>query len=178
MINDILDLSKIEAGKLELKYEEFGITGTIETVITTLRSLADKKPLVIEKHFSHSPDNLFADPVKFKQILYNLLSNAIKFTPENGTITILTESVRNETDFLEVEVVDTGIGIAPEDYSKIFVEFKQVDSSFSRKYEGTGLGLALTKKFVTLHGGKIEFESTVGAGSTFRFILPMNQQQR
>ncbi|MFN3532709.1 MAG: response regulator [Candidatus Brocadia sp.] len=127
----------------------------------------------------HDPfDRLCADLIKFKQMLYNLLSNAIKFTPENGKITIRTKSFKNGRDFIEVRVTDTGIGIAPEDYSKIFEEFKQVDSSYSRKYEGTGLGLALTKKLVELHGGKIGFESKVGAGSTFYFTLPKKQSIR
>jgi signal transduction histidine kinase len=178
MINDILDLAKIEAGKMELKYQEFSIIETIKTVVATLHALADKKMLVIEERFNHDLDHISADPVKFKQILYNLLSNAIKFTQENGKITILSRTLRKETGFIEIEIVDTGIGIAPEDYPKIFVEFTQVDGSFSRKYEGTGLGLAITKRFVDMHNGTIEFESTVGAGSTFRFRLPMNPHQK
>jgi signal transduction histidine kinase len=178
MINDILDLAKIEAGKMELKYQEFSIIETIKTVVATLHALADKKMLVIEERFNHDLDHISADPVKFKQILYNLLSNAIKFTQENGKITILSRTLQKETGFIEIEIVDTGIGIAPEDYPKIFVEFTQVDGSFSRKYEGTGLGLAITKRFVDMHNGTIEFESTVGAGSTFRFRLPMNPHQK
>lgn len=176
MINDILDLSKIESGKLELKYEEFKIDEAIEGVLTTLKGLANKKYLSLETFFHNPNELIFADHVKFKQILYNLLSNAIKFTPEKGKITIHTKSFRDESerDFIEVAVSDTGIGIAPEDYPKIFVEFKQVDSSISRKYEGTGLGLALTKKLVDLHGGKVGFESKPGVGSTFYFTLPIN----
>lgn len=174
MINDILDLSKIESGKLELKYEEFEIGGAVDAVLITLKGIASKKSLAIETTLHNPAARLFADPVKFKQILYNLFSNAIKFTPENGKITIHTAAIKEEKDCIEVEVTDTGIGIAPEDYPKIFVEFSQVDSSHSRKYEGTGLGLALTKKLVELHGGKIGFESRVGIGSTFRFTLPVN----
>jgi len=174
MINDILDLSKIESGKLELKCEEFEVHKTIEDVLITLKGLADKKSLKIETVLQHPVDNLYADPVKFKQMLYNLLSNAIKFTPEKGVITVSTKPFRKGQDFIEVRVVDTGIGIAPEDYSKIFVEFKQLDSSYSRKYEGTGLGLALTKRLVEMHGGTIGFESKVGAGSSFYFTLPAN----
>ncbi|MDN3515389.1 MAG: protoglobin domain-containing protein [Candidatus Brocadia sp.] len=173
MINDILDLSKVESGKLELKYEEFEIGKAIEAVLITLKGLALKKSLTIKTILRHSSDRLSADPVKFKQIMYNLLSNAIKFTLENGKISIQTKLNRDKKDFIEVAVTDTGIGIAPEDYPKIFVEFSQVDSSYSRKFEGTGLGLALTKKLVEMHGGKIGFESKVGAGSTFRFTLPM-----
>lgn len=174
MINDILDLSKIESGKLELKCEEFEVRKTVEDVLITLKGLADKKSLKIETVLQHPVDLLYADPVKFKQMLYNLLSNAIKFTPEKGVITVSTKSLRKDRDFIEVRVTDTGIGIAPEDYSKIFVEFKQLDSSYSRKYEGTGLGLALTKKLVEMHGGAIGFESKAGAGSAFYFTLPVN----
>ncbi len=174
MINDILDLSKVESGKLELKYEQFEIGKAIEAVLITLKGLADKKSLSIETILHNPVDRIFADPVKFKQILYNLLSNAIKFTPKNGKITVYSTTFRKEKDFIEVKVTDTGIGIAPEDYPKIFVEFSQVDSSYSRNYEGTGLGLALTKKLVEMHGGNIGFESTVKAGSTFQFTLPVN----
>lgn len=174
MINDILDLSKVESGKLELKYEQFEIGKAIEAVLITIKGLADKKSLTIETIVHNPVDRIFADIVKFKQILYNLLSNAIKFTPENGNITIHSTTFSKEKDFIEVKVTDTGIGIAPEDYPKIFVEFSQVDSSYSRNYEGTGLGLALTKKLVEMHGGKIGFVSTVNAGSTFQFTLPVN----
>ncbi len=176
MINDILDLSKVESGKLELKYEEFELGKAVEAVLITLKGLANKKSLVIETAIHNPLDRLVADPTKFKQILYNLLSNAIKFTPENGTIRTITQ--RKEKDSIEVKVTDTGIGIAPADYPKIFVGFSQVDSSYSRKYEGTGLGLALTKKLVEMHGGKIGFESTVGTGSVFYFTLPVNKGTR
>ncbi len=174
MINDILDLSKVESGKLELKYEQFEIGKAIEAVLITLKGLADKKSLAIETILHNFADRIFADPVKFKQILYNLLSNAIKFTPENGKITVHSTTLGKEKDFIEIKVTDTGIGIDPEDYPKIFVEFSQADSSYSRNYEGTGLGLALTKKLVEMHGGKIGFESKVKAGSTFQFTLPVN----
>ncbi|KKO18477.1 MAG: response regulator [Candidatus Brocadia sp.] len=175
MINDILDLSKVESGKLELKYEEFELGKAIDAVLITLKGLASKKSLAIETIVHDSAARLFADPTKFKQILYNLLSNSIKFTPEKGKITLHTASVKRENDCIEVKVTDTGIGIAPQNYPKIFVEFSQVDSSFARKYEGTGLGLALTKKLVEMHGGKIGFESTVGVGSVFFFTLPVNK---
>ncbi|TVM00673.1 MAG: hypothetical protein CV087_12825 [Candidatus Brocadia sp. WS118] len=175
MINDILDLSKVESGKLELKYETFELGKAIDAVLITLKGLAHKKSLTIETTIHNAGDRLNADPTKFKQILYNLLSNAIKFTPENGKITLHTTLLKKEDDFFEIKVTDTGIGIAPEHYPKIFVEFSQVDSSFSRTYEGTGLGLALTKKLVEMHGGAIGFESTVGTGSIFHFTLPVNK---
>ncbi|MCF6159251.1 MAG: response regulator [wastewater metagenome] len=174
MINDILDLSKVEAGKLELKYEEFEISKVIEGVLNTLKGLYSKKHLSVEISLHDPAERIVADSVKFKQVMYNLLSNAIKFTQENGNITIRSRMLKDELDFIEIAVSDTGIGIAPEDYTKIFVEFKQVDSSISRKYEGTGLGLTLTKKLVELHGGKIWFESKLGVGSTFYFTLPRN----
>lgn len=174
MINDILDLSKIESGKLELRYEEFELGKATETVLTTLKGLANKKHLTVETILHNPAERLVADQIKFKQIMYNLLSNAIKFTPEKGRITIRSRSFKNKKEFIEVSVSDTGIGIAPEDYPKIFVEFKQVDTSISRKYEGTGLGLALTKRLVELHGGKIWFESKLGIGSTFYFTLPVS----
>ncbi|BBO16683.1 conserved hypothetical protein [Candidatus Brocadia pituitae] len=178
MINDILDLSKVESGKLELKYEEFELGKAIDAVLITLKGLASKKSLTIETTIHDPGDRLVADPTKFKQILYNLLSNAIKFTPEKGKITLQTTSLKKENNGIEVKVTDTGIGIASEHYPKIFVEFSQVDSSYSRKYEGTGLGLALTKKLVEMHGGTIGFQSTVGAGSVFFFTLPVNRDAR
>lgn len=178
MINDILDLSKVEAGRLELKYEEFEIGKVIEGVLNTLKGLAGKKYLQIGM-FLHDPiQRITADIVKFKQIMYNLLSNAIKFTPERGSITIRSRMRKDEKDFIEIAISDTGIGIAPEDYAKIFVEFTQVESSISRRYEGTGLGLALTKKLVDLHGGTIWFESKVGAGSIFYFTIPKNPLEK
>lgn len=175
MINDILDLSKVESGKLELKYEEFELGKAVDAVLITLKGLASKKSLTIETMVHDPGDRLVADPTKFKQILYNLLSNAIKFTPDKGRITLQTTSQKKENNSIEVKVTDTGIGIAPEHYPKIFVEFSQVDSSYSRKYEGTGLGLALTKKLVEMHGGTIGFQSRVGTGSVFFFTLPVNR---
>jgi signal transduction histidine kinase/DNA-binding response OmpR family regulator len=174
MINDILDLSKIESGKLELRYEEFELGRAIEAVLTTLKGLANKKNLTVETLLHNPAERLVADQIKFKQIMYNLLSNAIKFTPEKGRITIHSRSFKNKKEFVEIAVSDTGIGISPEDYSKIFVEFKQAGTPVSRKNEGTGLGLALTKKLVELHGGRIWFESKLGVGSTFFFTLPIS----
>ncbi|MBU6391130.1 MAG: response regulator [Planctomycetota bacterium] len=170
MINDILDLSKIEAGKLELQYETFSVPEAIEDVHTILKGLASKKRLELKTTMLTDVKNIEADRVKFKQILYNLLSNAIKFTPENGKITVETCVT---DDMLQVSVSDTGIGMKPEDQEKIFKEFWQADSSFSRKYEGTGLGLALTKRIVEMHGGNIWFESEYGKGSIFYFALPL-----
>lgn len=172
MINDILDLSKIEAGKMVLQYEEFFVPDAIEDVYTILKGLANKKQLTLKSIVHPEVQNITADRVKFKQILYNLLSNAIKFTPQNGSIT--TEAGMGN-DMLRMSVSDTGIGMKPDDQDKVFKEFWQAESSFSRKYEGTGLGLALTKRIVEMHGGNIWFESEEGKGSTFYFALPIKE---
>ncbi|HLG31024.1 MAG TPA: ATP-binding protein, partial [Candidatus Brocadiales bacterium] len=112
--------------------------------------------------------------VRVKQILYNLVSNAIKFTPDKGRVLITTRRITDGVDSIEISVKDTGIGIAPEDFDKIFASFRQIDGSYSRKQEGTGLGLSLTKKLVELHGGRIWFESEVGKGSTFYVTISVN----
>lgn len=170
MINDILDLSKVEAGKMELHYETFLVPPAIEDVHTILKGLANKKHLELKTRMLTEVGAIEADRVKFKQILYNLLSNAIKFTDENGKIFMELGIV---DDMLQTSVSDTGIGMKPEDQQKVFKEFWQADSSFSRKYEGTGLGLALTKRIVEMHGGKIWFESEYGKGSIFYFAIPL-----
>ena len=175
MINDILDLSKIEAGRMELQYEIFPVHDAIEDVYTILKGLASKKHLELKSTILPDVKNIEADRVKFKQILYNLLSNAIKFTPENGHINVETGIM---DDMLQVSVSDTGIGMKPDDREKVFKEFWQADSSFARKYEGTGLGLALTKRIVEMHGGNIWFESDYEKGSIFYFALPLKAQLR
>src|SRR3989337_1260469 len=175
MINDILDLSKIEAGRMELQCEIFPVHDAIEDVYTILKGLASKKHLELKTTILTDVKDIEADRVKFKQILYNLLSNAIKFTPENGHINVEAGIME---DMLQVSVSDTGIGMKPDDREKVFKEFWQADSSFARKYEGTGLGLALTKRIVEMHGGKIWFESEYGKGSIFYFALPLKAQPR
>jgi len=175
MINDILDLSKVEAGKVELQLEEFSVASAMDAVQSIIRDMANKKRLDLQIAVPESLPNTYADPVKLKQIMYNLLSNAVKFTPERGSIAVNAEFRGDE--FL-ISVTDTGIGIAPEDYESIFDEFKQLDSSRSRQYEGTGLGLALTKKLVELHGGRIWLESEgPGLGSRFSFTLPAKKPE-
>lgn len=177
MINDILDLSKIEADKLELRKETFPLEATFDGIITIVKVLAIKKNITLNYEIDPILTDIEADPKHFKQILYNLLSNAVKFTPEGGQVTLCakpksgTESVGR--DLLQISVSDTGIGIAPEDYDKVFAEFQQVDDSYSRKQEGTGLGLALSKKLVELHGGELSFSSEKGKGSTFFFSIPL-----
>ncbi|MBI4377502.1 MAG: response regulator [Nitrospinae bacterium] len=170
MINDILDLSKIEAGKLELQYEIFPVPETIDDVYTIVKGLASKKHLKLKTILQKDVKDIEADRVKFKQILYNLLSNAIKFTPENGNVTLEADI---EGEMLQVSVSDSGIGIKPKDRENVFKEFWRGDSSLSREYEGTGLGLALTKRIIEVHGGKIWFKSEYGKGSVFYFVLPL-----
>jgi signal transduction histidine kinase/CheY-like chemotaxis protein len=170
MINAILDLAKIEAGKMELELEDFSVFEAIEEVHTVIQGLSNKKQIQPALEFD---DDVFihADKVKFHQILYNLLANAVKFTPAGGAVAT---EFSVDSAHLHVSVKDTGIGISPEDQEKLFIPFTQLDASKSREYEGTGLGLALTKRLVELHGGELGVESEVGVGSTFRFTLPVN----
>ncbi|MDB6036953.1 MAG: Histidine kinase, partial [Verrucomicrobiales bacterium] len=187
LINDILDLAKVEAGYTHLLCENFEVKRALLDVQTIVKGLAFKKRIHLEFEVAEDLTPLFADEAKFKQIMYNLLSNAIKFTPEGGQVTV---SARRWVDdgalpnperrrrppapCLRIAVSDTGIGIRPHDHERIFVEFEQVDSSYGRQQQGTGLGLALTKRLVELHGGKIwvESEGIEGRGSTFIFQIP------
>jgi signal transduction histidine kinase/DNA-binding response OmpR family regulator len=177
MINDILDLSKIEAGKLDLRREAFPLGPTIEGIIGIVKVLANKKNIGLTEEIDPSLTDIEADPKHFKQILYNLLSNAVKFTPEGGKVQLAAVGKRGnesaERGFVQISVTDTGIGIAPEDHHLVFSEFQQVEDSYSRQQEGTGLGLALSKKLVELHGGEIWFVSEKGKGSTFSFTIPL-----
>ncbi|MGD0282948.1 MAG: response regulator, partial [Dissulfurispiraceae bacterium] len=187
LINNVLDIAKIESGKIELHYESFLISHAVAEVESVIRSLADKKKQTLVTTTDGVPF-ILADKIKFKQILYNLLSNAVKFTPEGGTITLHAEVVNadnlpvqarnlavysDKNDFIKLSVKDTGIGIKHEDLERVFSEFEQGDSSLSRKYEGTGLGLALSKRLVEVHGGEIYVESEEGVGSTFTIIMPL-----
>lgn len=170
MINSILDLSKIEAGKLELKYETFHVRETISEVVNTIAPFSHKKGISMRTAIPKDLPPITADKVKFKQILFNLLSNSVKFTPDNGRITI---AAAPEKQHIRFDICDTGIGIKPGEITKLFEPFQQLDASSARQYEGTGLGLALTKRLVELHGGKIWVKSEYGKGSTFSFLLPI-----
>jgi PAS domain S-box-containing protein len=167
LINDILDISKIEAGEMYLNLEEFSISELISNVVNNTIPLAMKKNIEITSKTETAI--VTADKSKIKQILYNLLSNAIKFTHENGFINISTE---HSEGMIYVCVEDSGIGIKKEDIDKLFQPFKQIDSFYTRKYEGTGLGLALVKQLVEMHGGSIKVESEVENGSRFTFSFP------
>jgi PAS domain S-box-containing protein len=174
LINDILDLSKVEAGKIELKYEEFPLPDLLSESQTLVSTMASKKSISLESKVEEGISKFTADPTRFKQIMYNLLSNAIKFTPDGGRVSIHTKS---SADMTQISVEDTGIGIKKEDQEKIFEEFYQVDSSYARQYQGTGLGLALTKRLVELHRGNIWVESEVGKGSKFTFTIPLHPKE-
>ncbi len=167
LVNDILDLSKAESGNLELFYELFNSKAIIQETLSVLDGMLLKKNINIELYLCDC--QLRADSSKFKQIMYNILSNAIKFTPENGKIKICSELIDQH---LKVEVEDTGIGIAEKNREKVFVKFKQLESSYTKKQDGTGLGLSLTKKLIELHNGYIDFESELNKGSKFWFVLP------
>ncbi|HEY7316880.1 MAG TPA: GAF domain-containing protein [Candidatus Binatia bacterium] len=169
LINEILDLSKVEAGRMELELATFDLPLAIDNARTFVRERATKHGINLDVTVDERLGDFVGDERKIKQILLNLLSNAVKFTPEGGRIGIRAK----QTDGgVEVSVSDTGIGIAPEDQAKIFEEFRQVGGDYAHKKEGTGLGLTLAKKFVELHGGRIWVESEVGKGSTFSFTLP------
>jgi signal transduction histidine kinase len=171
LINDILDLSKIEAGRMELEVAEFDLPSAIETTLLLMRERAGRKGLRVERAIDERLAIVCADERKLKQVLLNLLSNAVKFTPEGGRIDVRADA---RDDLAEISVTDTGVGIAAEDQAAVFEEFRQVGAS-AKKVEGTGLGLALSRKFVELHGGRIWLTSQVGEGSTFAFTIPLRR---
>jgi signal transduction histidine kinase len=195
LINDILDLSKVEAGKLALQPRALSVVNTLEGVLALARGLAAKKSQRLLSEIEADLPSLRADPIRFKQICFNLLSNAVKFTPDGGAITLTARLVNSwtresvdlsqpihqstnspvhpESPFLEIRVQDTGIGIRLDDLSRLFQDFVQLESVETKRHEGTGLGLALTKRLVELHGGRIWAESDgEGRGSTFTILLP------
>ncbi|HEY2919153.1 MAG TPA: GAF domain-containing protein [Candidatus Binatia bacterium] len=171
LINEILDLSKVEAGRMELEVAAFDLPLAIDNARTFVRERATRHGITLDVMVDDRLGEIVGDERKIKQILLNLLSNAVKFTPEGGRIGI---NARQADGSVEISVTDTGIGIAPEDQPKVFEEFRQVGTDYAHKTEGTGLGLTLAKKFVELHGGRIWVESEAGKGSKFTFTLPMN----
>lgn len=184
LVNNILDLAKIEAGKTQLQYENFKMKLVIDEVMMVVKPLADRKLIVIEKDIDPDVAEFIADKVKFKQILYNLISNAIKFTPDNGRVSIMAAKFTNNgklawapkaQEFMKLTVKDTGPGIKPEDRERIFDEFEQLDPS--KHTEGTGLGLSLTKKLIELHGGQIIVGGGPGQGAVFEIYLPLTYSQ-
>src|SRR6202043_1103111 len=172
LINDILDLSKIEAGQLELRCEDFQLKDALPEVLSTIRPLAMIKNIQVQ-HKVKMDLSVHADRVRFKQVLYNLLSNAVKFTPKDGRIDIDCVEKGNEVC---ISVTDTGIGIRAEDQAVVFEEFRQVEGNKDTANEGTGLGLAITRRLVEHQGGKISLESEPGKGSRFTFTLPIGSR--
>jgi len=176
LINDILDVSKIEAGKLELKIGPVSVEPVCQASLGLIKQTAHKKQIKMFFTFDSAVTTIQVDDRRLKQILVNLLSNAVKFTPEGGAIGL--EVVGDtEQEVVHFIVWDMGIGIAPEDVARLFQSFVQLDSSLSRQHAGTGLGLALVRRLVELHGGGISLESKVGKGSRFTVSLPWPQLQ-
>jgi len=177
LICDILDLSKVEAGKMELDPSRCDANQVIQDSLALIEERAARHALHIDLHVDeHLRDlSLHADERKLKQILFNLLSNAAKYTPDGGAISVVAECGKDE---IVVRVIDTGIGIAGEDLERVFEEFEQIDSGYAKTQPGTGLGLALTKRLVELHGGRIWAESKgEGKGCTFSFTIPILEHE-
>jgi GAF domain-containing protein len=171
LINEILDLSKVEAGRMELELSAFDLPQTLENALTLVRERATKHGIALDLKVDERLGPFVGDERKIRQVLLNLLSNAVKFTPEGGRVTLAAAPADGA---VQIAVTDSGIGIAPEDQAAIFEEFRQVGTATAQKSEGTGLGLTLAKKFVELHGGTIWVESELGKGATFTFTLPLS----
>jgi signal transduction histidine kinase len=186
LVRDLLTISKIESGKFELLLSKVDLKQLIESVLPTMRPLADQKSLTLNVNYSPDLSTLRADSDKIEQVLINIVSNAIKFTPDKGTISIDAHPLGNDSDtpdgvmgYIEISVADTGVGIPGEHRKHLFEKFYQVEDSLSQnKQAGTGLGLAISKGIVEAHGGKIWFESKQGKGSTFHFTLPIVDEER
>ncbi|MCX5718261.1 MAG: ATP-binding protein [Nitrospirae bacterium] len=188
LINDILDLSKVEAGKMELELSEFGIKELIAGSFVMFKEKAMKHNIKLNAEIESGVETMNADEQKIKQVLFNLLSNAIKFTPDGSSVSVRarrihdagyriqdTDIMHPDTDFIEISVEDTGIGISPEDQKKLFQPFQQLESMLTKKYKGTGLGLSISKRIVELHGGRIWVKSEPGKGSRFIFVIPVRR---
>lgn len=173
LINDVLDLSKVEAGQMDLHPEKVTIADSVQVVLSTVEPLARVKEIILDAD-SDPGLHVVADPVKLKQMLLNLVSNAIKFTSKGGRVAIRAHQVGS---WIEIAVTDTGIGIAKGDLDHLFTEFQQLDPEHGRQQEGTGLGLALTKRFAELHGGEVKVQSAPGEGSTFTLRLPVEPRR-
>jgi signal transduction histidine kinase len=171
LINDILDLSKVEAGRMELELTEFHLPTALDSALTLVRERAGRRSITLHMSVDERLGEVRGDERKIRQVVLNLLSNAIKFTPEGGRIEVRALPVDVS---VEVSVTDTGVGIAAADQEAVFEEFRQVGTA-DKKAEGTGLGLTLCRKFIELHGGRIWVTSQVGAGSTFTFTIPVRR---
>lgn len=176
LINDILDLSKVEAGLMELDLNQIIVSDLLKSTLNLAREKILKRKLKITLEMDEDVGTMIADVRLIKQALFNLLSNAVKFTPDGGSIALKVRKA--DDDFIEFSVTDTGIGIAIENQEKLFQPFKQLDSSYNKKFAGTGLGLSLCSKIVALHGGRIWLQSTEGEGSTFSFSIPLLSEMK
>lgn len=174
IIRDLLDLSKVETGKMELSLERINVPDAIEETLAPLKEMAEKQTVTLKKELDPALEFMEADRYIFKQVMYNLLSNAIKFGKEEGGFVTIT--TRKEGDTASFSVKDAGIGIREKDLGRVFDQFPHIDTEVSKRSEGTGLGLALSKQLVELHGGKIRAESRFGEGSTFTFLLPLKAE--
>ena len=174
LINDVLDLSKVEAGQVELQVAPFSLQDALERGVSMVREQATTDGVQVMLHTNGSLDVVFGDERRIRQVIFNLLSNAVKFTPAGGQVDVSATRVNGE---MRVSVADSGPGIAAEDLDRIFEEFQQTEAG-ARQREGTGLGLALSKRFVEMHGGRIWCESEIGKGSTFEFTLPAGPVER
>jgi PAS domain S-box-containing protein len=172
LINDVLDLAKVEAGRIEFQTEPVELANVVWETCESVRALVENKRLKIETRIDPEVNAVHSDPGKLKQVLYNYLSNAIKFTADEGRIVV--KAMPDGQSEFRIEVEDTGIGIRSEDLGKLFVEFQQLDSTLTKRYQGTGLGLALTKKLVEAQGGRVGVNSVFNRGSTFFAVLPRN----
>jgi signal transduction histidine kinase/CheY-like chemotaxis protein len=178
LINDILDIAKIESGQMELNCQPTSIVSLCQSSLSFIRQQAIAKRIQIETQLPHNLPDLLVDDLRIRQVLINLLNNAVKFTEEGGQITLEValiaprEDLQDMQNYLQISITDTGIGISPENINKLFQPFIQVDSALNRKYEGTGLGLALVKQIVELHGGNVGLTSELGVGSCFTISLP------
>ncbi len=178
LINDLLDLSKIEAGRMEISVEPIHLEQITEAVLRLMHGATTQRDIVVDVDISADLPTVYADPVRLKQILFNLVSNSVKFSPDGSTVTIRARRLAADDsdlglDSLQIDVVDRGIGIAEQHQEIIFDEFRQVDGSSGRRYEGTGLGLALVRRLVAIQGGTVRLESALGEGSTFTVLLPL-----
>jgi signal transduction histidine kinase len=175
LINEVLDLSKIEAGKMQVNHEEFQLNELVESVVGIISPLAEKNGNSIKVSYQTSSFAMVSDAVKVKQILMNLVSNANKFT-KNGSVSVIVDSaVTNDTTCFNIKVIDNGIGIESKQLSRIFDPFEQVDLSMTRQYQGTGLGLTITKRFCEMLGGAITIKSSPGKGTTCLVSLPAHE---
>jgi signal transduction histidine kinase len=178
LINDILDLSKIEAGKMELHIEAFEVRQIINEVLNTMRDMVEKNGNQLHVEYTGNPGSMMSDAVKLRQILLNLIGNAGKFTKHGRVDVHIKRFTSHGSNWLRFQIKDTGIGISEEDQKKLFQTFTQADGSTTRKYGGTGLGLAISRRFVHMLGGEIHVESTLGHGSTFELLLPIDLSER